>query len=58
MLVCTQPFCALEGRLTQCKVQVLNRVLIVDTLHTSQQPNGNAWAARMSIIGGITGFFV
>ncbi|KAL4068896.1 hypothetical protein V8B97DRAFT_1970583 [Scleroderma yunnanense] len=39
-------------------VQVLDRVLIVDTLHTSQQPDGNAWAARMSIMGGIAGFFV
>ncbi|KAL4064634.1 hypothetical protein J3A83DRAFT_4392807 [Scleroderma citrinum] len=39
-------------------LQVLNRVLIVDTLHTSQQPDGNAWAARMGIMSGIAGFFV
>ena len=58
MLVRTERFPVSANRLTSCKVQILNRVLIVDTLHTSQQPNGNAWAARMAIIGGITGFFM
>ena len=58
MLVRTERFRLSANRLTPCKAQILNRVLIVDTLHTSQQPKGNAWAARMTIIGGITGFFM
>ena len=49
MLVRIERFCISANQLTPCKVQVLNRVLIVDTLHTSQQPKGNAWAARMTI---------
>ncbi|KAG2126871.1 major facilitator superfamily domain-containing protein [Suillus bovinus] len=39
-------------------VQALDRALLVDTLPPSDQPSGNAWAARMQAIGGVLGFFV
>ncbi|KDQ54088.1 hypothetical protein JAAARDRAFT_38701 [Jaapia argillacea MUCL 33604] len=39
-------------------VQAVDRALLVDTLPTSEQASGNAWAARMHGIGSITGFFV
>ncbi|KAH7882867.1 major facilitator superfamily domain-containing protein [Phlebopus sp. FC_14] len=39
-------------------VQALDRALLVDTLPTSEQPSGNAWAARMLAIGSVAGFFV
>ncbi|KAI6132963.1 MFS general substrate transporter [Pisolithus croceorrhizus] len=39
-------------------VQALDRALIVDILPTSEQPNGNAWAARMVAIGSVVGFYV
>lgn len=39
-------------------VQALDRALIVDILPTSEQPSGNAWAARMVAIGSVVGFYV
>ncbi|KAJ8595741.1 MFS general substrate transporter [Rhizopogon salebrosus TDB-379] len=39
-------------------VQALDRALLVDTLPTSEQPSGNAWAARMLAIGSVLGFFL
>jgi solute carrier family 45 protein 1/2/4 len=36
----------------------MNRALLVDTLPTSDQATGNAWAARMLGIGSMAGFFV
>ncbi|KAG2131037.1 major facilitator superfamily domain-containing protein [Suillus clintonianus] len=39
-------------------VQALDRALLVDTLPPSDQPSGNAWAARMLAIGSVFGFFV
>lgn len=39
-------------------VQALDRALLVDTLPTSEQRSGNAWAARMLAIGSVLGFFV
>ncbi|KAL4076685.1 major facilitator superfamily domain-containing protein [Scleroderma yunnanense] len=39
-------------------VQALDRALLVDTLPTSEQPNGNAWAACMLAIGSVVGFYV
>ncbi|KAG1855651.1 major facilitator superfamily domain-containing protein [Suillus subalutaceus] len=39
-------------------VQALDRALLVDTLPPSDQPSGNAWAARMLAIGSVLGFFV
>ncbi|KAI0037009.1 hypothetical protein K488DRAFT_75578 [Vararia minispora EC-137] len=38
-------------------VQAMDRALIVDTLPSSQQPVGNAWAARMTALGSVGGFF-
>lgn len=37
-------------------VQAMDRALLIDTLRTSQQPSGNAWAARMLGIGSVLGF--
>ncbi|KAF8128960.1 major facilitator superfamily domain-containing protein [Boletus edulis] len=39
-------------------VQALDRALLVDTLPTSKQPAGNAWAACMLAVGSVAGFFV
>lgn len=39
-------------------VQAVDRALIVDTLPTSEQAAGTAWAARMMGIGSVAGFFV
>ncbi|KAH7929288.1 MFS general substrate transporter [Leucogyrophana mollusca] len=39
-------------------VQAVDRALLVDTLPPSEQPSGNAWAARMLAIGSVAGFFV
>lgn len=39
-------------------VMSTDRALIVDTLPPQQQEAGNAWAGRMSGIGGVAGFFV
>lgn len=39
-------------------VMSTDRALIVDTLPPSQQEAANAWAGRMSGIGGVSGFFV
>ncbi|KDQ54087.1 hypothetical protein JAAARDRAFT_410743 [Jaapia argillacea MUCL 33604] len=39
-------------------VQAVDRALLVDTLPTSEQASGNAWAARMLGIGSVAGFFV
>ena len=39
-------------------VQAVDRALIVDTLPRSEQPSGNAWAARILGIGAVIGFFL
>lgn len=39
-------------------VQAVNRALIVDTISFAEQPDGNAWAARMLGIGSVVGFFL
>jgi len=39
-------------------VMSTDRALIVDTLPSSQQEEGNAWAGRMMGFGGVAGFFV
>lgn len=39
-------------------VQAVQRALIVDTLPSSKQAAGNAWAARMLGIGSVIGFFM
>lgn len=39
-------------------VQAVDRALLVDILPTSQQPDGNAWAARMLGVGSVAGYFV
>ncbi|KAF8994064.1 major facilitator superfamily domain-containing protein [Cyathus striatus] len=39
-------------------VQAVDRALLVDTIPSSQQPQGNAWAARMLGVGSVIGFFV
>ncbi|TFK31761.1 major facilitator superfamily domain-containing protein [Crucibulum laeve] len=39
-------------------VQAVDRALLVDTLPSSSQPQGNAWAARMLGVGSVVGFFV
>jgi solute carrier family 45, member 1/2/4 len=44
--------------LTLSVVQAVDRALIVDTLPTSEQAAGNAWAARMLGIGSVAGFFM
>ena len=36
----------------------VDRALIVDTIPSSEQASGNAWAGRMLGIGGVVGFFV
>ncbi|KAI0267318.1 major facilitator superfamily domain-containing protein [Gloeopeniophorella convolvens] len=38
-------------------VQAVDRALLVDTLPPSEQAKGNAWAAIMLGIGGVSGFF-
>lgn len=39
-------------------VQAVDRALLVDTLPTEKQPDGNAWAARMLGIGSVAGYFM
>ncbi|OBZ66441.1 General alpha-glucoside permease [Grifola frondosa] len=39
-------------------VQAVDRALIVDTLPSREQADGNAWAARMLGIGSVAGYFV
>ncbi|KAF9219205.1 MFS general substrate transporter [Gyrodon lividus] len=39
-------------------VQALDRALLVDTLLPTEQPTGNAWAARMLAVGSVAGFFI
>lgn len=39
-------------------VQAVDRALLVDTLSSSEQAAGNAWAARMLGVGSVVGFFV
>ncbi|EJD02015.1 MFS general substrate transporter [Fomitiporia mediterranea MF3/22] len=39
-------------------VQAVDRALIVDSIPTSKQPAGNAWAARMLGLGSVLGFFI
>ncbi|EPS95433.1 hypothetical protein FOMPIDRAFT_1054159 [Fomitopsis schrenkii] len=39
-------------------VQAVDRALIVDTLPSSEQADGNAWAARMLGIGSVAGYFI
>ncbi|KAK7678039.1 hypothetical protein QCA50_018980 [Cerrena zonata] len=39
-------------------VQAVDRALLVDTLPTEKQPDGNAWAARMLGIGSVAGYFI
>jgi solute carrier family 45 protein 1/2/4 len=39
-------------------VQAADRALLVDTLPTSQQERGNAWAGRMLSFGSVIGFWV
>ncbi|KAJ3515315.1 hypothetical protein NLJ89_g1827 [Agrocybe chaxingu] len=39
-------------------VQAVDRALLVDTLPSSSQAAGNAWAARMLGVGSVVGFFV
>jgi solute carrier family 45, member 1/2/4 len=36
----------------------VDRALLVDTLPRTEQTKGNAWAAIMSGIGGVGGFFL
>jgi solute carrier family 45, member 1/2/4 len=37
-------------------VQAVDRALLVDTIPSSKQASGNAWAARMVGIGSVIGF--
>jgi solute carrier family 45 protein 1/2/4 len=39
-------------------VQAVDRALLVDTIPSSEQASGNAWAARMLGIGSVLGFFL
>ncbi|PCH37600.1 MFS general substrate transporter [Wolfiporia cocos MD-104 SS10] len=39
-------------------VQAVDRALLVDTLPPAEQPDGNAWAARMLGIGSVAGYFI
>ncbi|TFY54951.1 hypothetical protein EVJ58_g8555 [Rhodofomes roseus] len=39
-------------------VQAVDRALIVDTLPSSEQADGNAWAARMLGVGSVAGYFI
>ena len=39
-------------------VMAVDRALLVDTIPSSEQALGNAWAARMSGVGSVIGFFV
>ncbi|PPR06325.1 hypothetical protein CVT24_001015 [Panaeolus cyanescens] len=38
-------------------VQAVDRALLVDTIPSSEQASGNAWAARMLGVGSVVGFF-
>jgi len=50
--------CSIYIMTTLSEVQALDRALLVDTLPTSEQPSGNAWAACMLAIGSVVGFYV
>ena len=39
-------------------VQAVDRALLIDTLPPSRQVSGNAWAASMSGVGSVVGFFM
>ncbi|CCL98734.1 uncharacterized protein FIBRA_00739 [Fibroporia radiculosa] len=39
-------------------VQAVDRALLVDTLPSSEQADGNAWAARMLGVGSVAGYFI
>ena len=39
-------------------VMAVDRALLVDTLPLAEQAKGNAWAAIMVGIGGVSGFFL
>ena len=39
-------------------VMAVDRALLVDTLPRAEQAKGNAWAAIMVGIGGVSGFFL
>ena len=39
-------------------VQAVDRALLVDILPPSEQPDGNAWAARMLGVGSVAGYFM
>jgi solute carrier family 45 protein 1/2/4 len=43
---------------SQQTVQAMDCVLVVDTLPTSEQAEGNAWAARMLGLGSVAGYFM
>ena len=49
---------ALIGTLTVLPVMAVDRALLVDTLPRDEQAKGNAWAAIMVGIGGVSGFFL
>lgn len=58
MLVCfVKPFTSFTLA-ERCIVQAVDRALLVDTLPSSSQPAGNAWAARMLGVGSVVGFYV
>lgn len=43
---------------TVIPVMAVDRALLVDTLPRDEQAKGNAWAAIMFGIGGVSGFFL
>jgi solute carrier family 45 protein 1/2/4 len=49
---------ALIETLTVSPVMAVDRALLVDTLPRDEQAKGNAWAAIMVGIGGVSGFFL
>jgi solute carrier family 45 protein 1/2/4 len=46
------------GTPTVSLVMAVDRALLVDVLPRNEQANGNAWAAIMVGIGGVSGFFL
>lgn len=47
-----------NGLMYSVLVQAVDRALLVDTLPTPEQANGNAWAAMMLGLGSVIGFFM
>lgn len=47
-----------NGLMNSVSVQAVDRALLVDTLPTPEQANGNAWAAMMLGLGSVIGFFM